>query len=218
MVGVLVVADVTLYREGLAQALDHREGIQVIGTAESSLEALESVAELRPDVALVDVATTNGFAAVRSVGEAIPEAKIIALALRDSEDDVVAYAEAGASGCVSRNGTLADVEAVIASVARGEALLSPKVTAGLIRRLSDLAAERAPPAPDVRLTSREIEIVELLDEGLSNKEIAKRLTISLSTVKNHVHSILDKLHVTRRAEAVARLRGREPPDTAQREP
>ena len=147
MVGVLVVADVTLYREGLAQALDHREGIQVIGTAESSLEALESVAELRPDVALVDVATTNGFAAVRSVGEAIPDAKIIALALRDSEDDVVAYAEAGASGCVSRNGTLADVEAVIASVARGEALLSPKVTAGLIRRLSDLAAERAPPAP-----------------------------------------------------------------------
>jgi two-component system, NarL family, nitrate/nitrite response regulator NarL len=218
VVGVLVVADISLYRDGLAQALDYREGIHVIGTAASSLQALESVANLRPEVVLVDVATTSGFAAMRSVGEALPDAKIVALALPDSDDDVVAYAEAGASGCVSRNGTLADVEAVITSVARGEALLSPKVTAGVLRRLSDLAAERSSPAPDVRLTSREFEIVELLAEGLSNKEIAQRLTIAVSTVKNHVHSILDKLQVTRRGEAVAQLRGREAPDTAQRDP
>jgi two-component system nitrate/nitrite response regulator NarL len=209
LVGVLVVADYPLYREGLAQALDYREGIRVVGTAASSPEALRRVADLEPDVALVDVATTNGFAAVRSLGETVPDAKIVALALPDSEDDVVAYAEAGASGWVSRNGTLADVEAVIRSVARGEALLSPKMTAGLLKRLSDLAAERAPAlrAREVRLTSRESEIAELLDEGLSNKEIAQRLSISLSTVKNHVHSILDKLQVTRRGEAVALLRG-----------
>jgi two-component system nitrate/nitrite response regulator NarL len=218
VVGVLVIADFPLYREGLAQALDYREAIDVLGTAASSPDALESVADLNPDVALVDVATTNGFAAVRSVGQAVPNAKIVALALPDSEDDVVAYAEAGISGCVSRNGTLADVEAVIMSVARGETLLSPKITAGLLRRLSDLAAERAPRVPDVRLTSRETEIIELLDEGLSNKEIAQRLSISLSTVKNHVHSILDKLQVTRRGEAVALLRGTEPPDTTQRPP
>jgi DNA-binding NarL/FixJ family response regulator len=89
------------------------------------------------------------------------------------------------------------------------------MTAGLLRRLSDLAAERAPAlrAREVRLTSRESEIAELLDEGLSNKEIAQRLSISLSTVKNHVHSILDKLQVTRRGEAVALLRGRDSPDT-----
>jgi DNA-binding NarL/FixJ family response regulator len=209
MVGLIVVADIPLYREGLAQALDHREGIEVVGTAGSTAHALASVACLEPDIALVDVATTNGLAAVRSVAEAVPDARIVALALRDSEDDVIAYAEAGASGCVSRSGTLADLDAVIASVSRGEALLSPRVTARLLERLSDLAADRALPATGVHLTAREAEIADMLDEGLSNKEIAQRLSIAVSTVKNHVHSILEKLHVTRRGEAVARLRGRD---------
>jgi len=107
---------------------------------------------------------------------------------------------------VPRDGTLADLRAVIESVARGEVVCSPRIAASLLRRIADLAAEREPPPPELRLTSREIEIVELIDQGLSNKEIAQRLSIALPTVKNHVHSILDKLHVHRRAEAAARLR------------
>ena len=91
--------------------------------------------------------------------------------------------------------------------ARGEALVSPKITAGLLQRLADLASDRGRGALDVRLTRREAEILDLIDQGLSNKEIAHRLSIAVSTVKNHVHSILDKLDVDRRAEAVARVRG-----------
>jgi two-component system, NarL family, nitrate/nitrite response regulator NarL len=216
VIGVVVVADIPLYRQGLAQALNDREGIRVVGTAPSSPEGLESIADLEPDVALVDVATTNGLAAVRSVADVVPSTKIVALALRDSEDEVIAFAEAGACGCVFRSGTLADVESVITSVSRGEALLSPRITASLLSRLSDLASERAVTAAEARLTSREAEIAEMLDEGLSNKEIAQRLSIALSTVKNHVHSILEKLQVTRRGEAVARIHGREPRDRGRR--
>jgi DNA-binding NarL/FixJ family response regulator len=132
----------------------------------------------------------------------------VALALPEAEADVIACAEAGASGYVPREGTLDDVEAVIESVARGEALCSPRIAATLLRRIAATAAERQPAPSEMRLTSREMEIIDLIDEGLSNKEIAQRLCIAVPTVKNHVHSILDKLHVHRRAEAVARLSAR----------
>jgi DNA-binding NarL/FixJ family response regulator len=106
MVGVAVVADIPLYREGLAQALDHREGIHVVGTAPSSQDGLEAMADLDPDIALVDVATTDGLAAVRLVVDAVPHAKVVALALHDSEDDVIAFPSSGpaAGHCRDRNG------------------------------------------------------------------------------------------------------------------
>lgn len=207
MVSVLVIADVRLYREGLVQAIGHRDGVEVVGTAASSQDALLQFADLQPDVVLVDVATTDGLAAIRGVVESVPNARVVAVASPETESDVIAYAEAGASGYVPRNGGLADLRAVIASTARGEALISPRVTAGLLRRLADLASSDWQLAPAGRLTPREAEILELIDEGLSNKQIARRLSIAVSTVKNHVHSILDKLQVERRGEAVARLSG-----------
>jgi DNA-binding NarL/FixJ family response regulator len=213
VVSVLVVADIPLYREGLVQALRHRGAVAIVGTATGSQEALVSLAKLRPDVVLVDVAAMDGLAAVRALVEADPNTKVVALALPDAEANVIAYAEAGACGYVPRNGTLADLEAIIESVAQGEALFSPRITASLLRRLAALAADREPLRIDVCLTSRETEIVELIDQGLSNKEIAQRLSIAVSTVKNHVHNILDKLHVDRRGEAAARLRGRHPLET-----
>ena len=210
MVSVLVVADVRLYREGLAHALANRRELDVVGTVPSSDAASEALANLCPDVVLVDVAVTDGLATVRWVANAFPGTKVVALALSESEADVITFAEAGAAGYVPRDGTLADLESVITSVARGEALFSPRITAGLLRRLANLAADHTPAGADVHLTSREEEIVDLIDEGLSNKEIAQRLSIAVSTVKNHVHSILEKLQVDRRGEAAARLRGKPP--------
>jgi two-component system, NarL family, nitrate/nitrite response regulator NarL len=207
VVSVLVIADVRLYREGLVHAIGHRDGVEVVGAAASSREALMPLADLRPDVVLVDVSATDGLAAVRAVAESAPNARVVAVDSAEAESEVIAYAEAGASGYVPRNGSLADLRAVITSAARGEALISPRVTAGLLRRLADLAAGHGPAAHAIRLTPREAEILELIDQGLSNKQIARRLSISISTVKNHVHSILDKLQVERRGEAVARLRG-----------
>jgi len=209
MVSVLVVAEIRLYREGLVYALGNRGELEVVGTAQSGDSA--ALAELQPDVVLVDVATADGLATVQSVVGTVPGAKVVALASPDSDADVIALAEAGAVGYVPRDATLADLETVIMSVARDEALVPPRIAASLFRRLANLAADRSRLETDVHLTSREEEIVELIDEGLSNKEIAQRLSIAVSTVKNHVHSILDKLQVARRGEAVALLRGKHHP-------
>ncbi len=209
MVSVLVVADIRLYREGLVYALGNRGELEVVGTAQSGDSS--ALAELQPDVVLVDVATADGLATVHSVVGTVPGAKVVALASPGSDADVIALAEAGAVGYVPRDATLADLETVIMTVARGEALVPPRIAASLFRRLANLAADRSRLETDVHLTSREEEIVELIDEGLSNKEIAQRLSIAVSTVKNHVHSILDKLQVGRRGEAVALLRGKHHP-------
>jgi two-component system nitrate/nitrite response regulator NarL len=206
MIDVLVVAEIPLYREGMVCALGHGGRVHVLGTAASSQDALSRVRDLQPEVVLVDVAMDEGFDTVRAIGEATPEAKVVALAVSDTEADVIACAEAGASGYVPRDGTLDDLEAVVEGVARGEIMCSPRITASLLRRVGALAAELRGPSPNASLTAREAEVAELLDQGLSNKEIAQRLNIAVPTVKNHVHSILEKLHVHRRAEAAARLK------------
>jgi two-component system, NarL family, nitrate/nitrite response regulator NarL len=206
MIGVLVVAEVPLYGEGIGRGLARGGGVRVLGTASGSREAVTRARDLQPDVVLVDVTSDTGFETVRAIGQAIPDAKVVALALSESEADVIACAEAGASAYVPRDGTLDDLEAVVESVARGEIVCPPRIAASLLRHVGELAAELRGPPPASSLTARELEIAELLDQGLSNKEIAQRLSIAVPTVKNHVHSILEKLDVEGRAEAGARLR------------
>jgi DNA-binding NarL/FixJ family response regulator len=176
----------------------------VAGTASTAEEALAVARDLRPDVALVDVSMRDGLAAIQAISrEEIP---VVALAVPQQEPDVLACVEAGAAGYVTREATLADLVAAVESVAQGESLCSPRMVALVLRRLASLAADGRRDEPVARLTSRELEIVELIDVGLSNKEIAARLSIGVSTVKNHVHNILEKLSVRRRAEAAARMR------------
>jgi two-component system nitrate/nitrite response regulator NarL len=206
MIAVLIIADILLYREGLARVLSESRRITVVGGAANAEEAIEDIDELQPGIVLLDVAATDGPSAVRSILNSAPDAKIVALGVTESEADVIAYAEAGASGYVPRHGTSSDLEAVIESAARGEALCSPRIAGSLLRHVADLAAERGWPPDENRLTSREVEIARLIDEGLSNKEIAHRLCITVSTVKNHVHNILDKLQIHCRAEVPARFR------------
>ena len=206
MIDVVVVAGIPLYREGLALALGHGGRVQVVGTAAGSQEALSRGRDLQPDVVLVDVGMDGGFDTVRALCEATPKTKVVALAVSDTEADVIACAEAGASGYVPRDGTVDDLETVVESVARGEIECSPRIAASLLRRVGALAAELRGPSPNSSLTAREQEIAELLDQGLTNKEIAQKLSIAVPTVKNHVHRILDKLHVHRRTEAAGRLK------------
>lgn len=206
MIDVLVVGEIPLYREGMVCALGHGGRVNVLGTATSSQEALSRVRDLEPEVVLVDVAMDESLDTVRAIGEARPKAKVVALAVPDTEADVIACAEAGACGYVPRDGTLDDLETVVENVARGEIHCSPRIAASLLRRVGALAAELRGPSPNSMLTAREMEVAELLDQGLSNKEIAQRLSIAVPTVKNHVHRILGKLHVQRRTEAAARLK------------
>lgn len=128
------------------------------------------------------------------------------MAIGVPEDEAVAWIEAGASGFVPPDGSLEDVIAALKKVAENELAAPPQVTAHLAKRVRALAAHSPDPMPEERLTCREAEILELLGRGLSNKEIGQRLSIQVQTVKNHVHNLLVKLGVTRRAEAVARMR------------
>ena len=120
---------------------------------------------------------------------------------------MVPLVEAGAAGYLTRDASLRDLFAALSSAVRDEVLCSPRIVASLARRLARLAEQHATRPTPASLTAREAEVVGLLDAGLSNKEIATRLCIELPTVKNHVHHILEKLHVNRRGEAAARLRG-----------
>jgi DNA-binding NarL/FixJ family response regulator len=201
----ILAVEIKLYREGLDIALGAAGGLTVVGTAASAEEAFALARELRPDVALVDVSMCAGLAAVEALSgrEEIP---VVALAVPQREPDVVACVEAGAVGFVTCEATLGDLVAAIESVARGETLCSPRIVALVVRRLAALAADSRDARPVARLTTRELEIIELIDIGLSNKEIAACLSICVSTVKNHVHNILEKLSVRRRAEAAACIR------------
>jgi two-component system nitrate/nitrite response regulator NarL len=144
--------------------------------------------------------------AVRSLAAAAPAVKVVAVAVPDSERDVIACVEAGVAGYVTREASVEELVQATLDATRGELHLPPRMAARLVRHVAELATDR--PGPEARLTSRELEIVDLIDDGLSNKQIAQRLCIEVPTVKNHVHNILEKLQVDRRSEAAARVRAR----------
>lgn len=203
---VLIVDDTRLHLEGLAGVLECQPQIGSVVTAPDLDTALQHVSTLSQDVVLVNTAMTKSRAVVQVIRETAGQVPVIAFAVAETEDEVVAWAEAGVAGYLFRSESLTDLLAVVQSAARGETLCPPRITATLLRRVTVLASERQLLTEGARLTAREQEILQLIDEGLSNKEIAQRLFIEVRTVKNHVHNILEKLHVRRRGEAAARMR------------
>lgn len=206
MIRVLVVADIRLYRDGLVEILRRQTSLEVVGTAADGAAAVARAAELSPGVVLVDQAMSDGVATMRSLLELLPATKIVALGVPETDRDVVDCAEAGVSGYVPREASLEDLVAAVESVGRGELLCSPRVAASLLRRVALGSAAGVGSGQLDHLTAREGQIVRLIEQGLSNKEIASRLGIEVATVKNHVHNLLEKLQVHRRAEAAARFR------------
>jgi two-component system, NarL family, nitrate/nitrite response regulator NarL len=209
VIRVLVVAGVRLYEEGLARVLDDDGRFRVAGTARTSANALALLRELDapPEVLLLDIARPDGVSAVRAIRDEFPEVRVVALAVREVDEDIVGWAEAGVAGLVPLEASLEDLTATVESVVRGETLMAARTAAVLLERVAELARVGAATAELAVLTPREREIATLIEEGLSNKEIAARLHIELPTVKNHVHHILGKLQVRRRSEAAAVLRG-----------
>jgi two-component system nitrate/nitrite response regulator NarL len=204
---VLIVAHVRFYRDGLAAAVRDESGFVVVASIADVDAAPIAARELRPSVALLDLAPHGGPRTVRELRAAHDGLKVIVLAIDEQEDCVLPLVEAGAAGYVTHEASLAELFAIVRSAVRGEALCSPRIVASLARRLTQMADQRPVLRPELgELTARERQIGRLLDEGLSNKEIALQLCIEVATVKNHVHNILEKLHVHRRGEAAARLR------------
>jgi two-component system nitrate/nitrite response regulator NarL len=203
---VLIISEVRLYREGLVRLLRREPRLDVVGTACDVPEALDVLAGLPepPEAVLLDVPAPRGLEAMRRLEPSLPAARIVALNVSDADGAaVIAWAEAGVSGLLARDADVKEVAQAVATTAAGGTVCSPRLAALLLKRVAATAGERRGAAP---LTSREREIAELLEEGLSNKEIAARLAIELPTVKNHVHSILTKLKASRRGQAAAMLR------------
>jgi two-component system nitrate/nitrite response regulator NarL len=201
MVPVLILAEVGVYRDALARSLGRDPRIEVAGVAAGLEEALAGVEHAGPKIVLADTRMPAGATAVQALVAAAPDVRVVALAVAEDERDVIAFAEAGASGYVPLDGSMEDLVAVIESVSRGETLCSPGIAATLFQRVAVLARERR---LEARLTARELDVLRLIEEGRSNKEIARALSIELPTVKNHVHNILEKLNVHSRTEAAAR--------------
>jgi DNA-binding NarL/FixJ family response regulator len=197
---------VRLLREGLVLSLSRQPALAVADAAGLTISPTH-IAAARPDVVLVDVGTPGGLAALLALRHALPDLKIVAVAVSDVEHEVVACAEAGVSGFVSRDGSIQDLVTAIHCAMRNELVCSPRIAGMLFRRVAAIRSERSVGPDNSALTRREHEIVSLMTQGLSNKEIARHLRIQNATVKNHIHSILAKLHVHRRGEVAARMNG-----------
>jgi two-component system, NarL family, nitrate/nitrite response regulator NarL len=201
---VLIASDVRLYREGLAVLLRATDRVEVVGVAEG--DALSSgLTCLSPDIALLDVELLNRreCAGALATNQTV---KVIAVAVSESLDDIVGCAIAGASGFVGKDGSAEDIVAAIEGALRGELPCPPRIAGMLFQHLGRLTRSQMLRSETRHFTSRELEVIKLVNEGRSNKEIARQLSIGPHTVKNHVHNILEKLNVHRRGEAMAALR------------
>ena len=205
MIRVLVSAQPRLFREALAELLGREDDLAVVGAVAGGGDALAAVRTLEPDVVVIDLDHGGSVEPVRELAGA-RHSKLIGLVASNNDQDVIAYAEAGLAGFLNHEDSSTDLAETIRSAARGEFQCSPRTAGTLLRHVAELASKSNGYAQHALLTGREREVMLLLDEGLSNKQIAERLHIELATVKHHVHHILEKLEAKRRSQAVARAR------------
>lgn len=208
-VRVVIASDVLLYCEGLARVFRDGDGIDLVATASHAAGTLEHIRVLSPDVVLLDMAMEEAFAVARQVPRICKHTRIVALGIPEAEAEIISCAEIGIAGYVPRAGSVSDAFEAVYAAARGEVRCSPRIAGFLFRHIATLSGERASSSPIAGLTARESQILRLLQQGLSNKMISRRLGIEPPTVKNHIHTLLGKLGVHRRAEAVSLLSQRE---------
>lgn len=203
---VVVVDDHALFRRGIELVLGSEPEIDIVGEASDGLEAVTKVAELHPDVVLMDVRMpkATGIEATRAIRATNADVKILMLTVSDDENDLYESVRAGANGYLLKEVSIEEVADAVRAVARGHSLISPSMASKLLTEFNALAqrAEERHRSVAPRLTDRELEVLRLVAAGMSNREIAGELFIAENTVKNHVRNILEKLHLHSRMEAV----------------
>lgn len=199
---VLVVDDHSLFRDGISSLLQ-AAGFEVVGGAGNGQEAIEVALHLRPELILMDVSmpVMNGIEAARHIKSQLPETKIVMLTVSDDDRVLIDAVKAGASGYLLKSLDSTEFLAMLDGVQRGESAMQRQTMSRLLDSLSDFSRERE---PVIELTRRELELLKWVAQGYSNKAIAQEMSISPNTVKYHMKSVLQKLGVQNRAEAVAR--------------
>jgi two-component system, NarL family, nitrate/nitrite response regulator NarL len=202
-VRVFVASDVRVYREAIARLISTEDSLKLVGAAATAESASRLRDGARPDVVLVDAIQRADLVLAREISSAAGDAYVVALVAPERED-LLGWAGAGVSGLLSWEASQEELVESLRRAARGGSPCSPDVAEALLRRVRE--NPRGDFAFGGSLTEREAQVAELVADGLSNKAIASRLSIELATVKNHVHSILEKLRVHSRGEAAAKLR------------
>jgi DNA-binding NarL/FixJ family response regulator len=206
-ISLVLIDDNRLLREGIAAMIHTQPGFKVLVASADVDEALKKVREAKPDVVLLDFGLEDhdSLSLTATVHAEVPAARVIVMGLLPLQEDVANYVRAGASGFIMKDASFDDFFATIRAVAGGAEVLPQALTNSLFSQIARNAAtgNKARVLEAVRLTNRERQVIDLLGEGLSNKEIATRLHIAVHTVKSHVHNVLEKLALRSRLEVAA---------------
>lgn len=192
----LLIEDNRLLREGMSQIIRKQPDLDMVAASEDFEGVLPATHKLPPHVVLLDqcLQAQDSLRVVERVKKEIPRAKVVVMGLIPVRADIIEFVKAGASGFILKEATVRDFLKTIRSVAKGAKVLPARLTGSLFSQIVEDAARNGNIHPtDVRITRREHEIVELIGEGLTNKEIAQRLHVAVYTVKSHVHNLLEKL-------------------------
>ena len=204
MIRVLICDDHALFRRGLVMVLESEPGIEVVAEAEDGEEAVRKAGDAAPDVILMDVRMPkmSGIEATRAISDVVPTAKILMLTVSDEEEDLYEAVKAGATGYLLKEISIEEVANAIRAVMTGQSLISPSMASKLLSEFNNLAKAAQQKVLAPKLTDRELQVLKLVAQGMSNREVAEQLFISENTVTNHVRNILEKLHLHSRMEAV----------------
>lgn len=211
---ILLIEDNRLLREGITAMMNGQADMKVVAASGGNDNILRKARAVKPRVILVDLGlrNQNGVSIVRSVSKELRDIKVIGMGLIPTQLDIVEFVQAGASGFILKDASIKDFLGTVRSVARGAKVLPSPLTGSLFSHVIEQALKRKKGHLNnaVRMTIREREIIALIADGLSNKEIARRLTIATFTVKSHVHNILEKLALHSRLQ-IAKYTHDEPP-------
>jgi DNA-binding NarL/FixJ family response regulator len=207
---IVLVEDNRILREGIKAVINAQADLKVVAVSSGNHEAMLLARTKKPHVILMDLGlrSANGLRMVKDLSTELPQIRVIGMGLIPSQLDVIEFVEAGAAGFILKDATLEEVMRTIRSVAAGTKILPPTLTESLFTRVIEQALQKGkgnlPSA--VRMTKREREIIVLIAEAMSNKEIAERLNLSTFTVKSHVHNILEKMALHSRLQIATQFR------------
>lgn len=208
---ILLCDDQAVIRDGMEMLLQLEKDFQVVGSAQDGFEAVELAAKTQPDLILMDLKMPgmNGIDATRKINEVYPNIGVLVITMFDDDDSVFAAMRAGARGYLLKDADKDEVVRAIVAVERGEAIFSPAIAKRMIQYFSAPSAssnKKGQPSEFAELTEREYEILDLIAQGHNNMVIANKLSLSIKTVQNYVSSILTKLQVADRSQAIVRAR------------